>query len=87
MKKLPAKSAFWVLPLILSGLMTFLVSLINITKAVGFTDGFWHIWLQGWAVSWVIAYPVLLAVLPVVQRIMKRIVEVPAPQQGGAERD
>lgn len=86
MKKLPAKSAFWVLPLILSGLMTFLVSLINIIKAVGFTDGFWHIWLQGWAVSWVIAYPVLLAVLPVVQRIMKRIVEAPAPQQNGTNR-
>ena len=83
MKKLPAKSAPWIMPLILSGLMTFLVSLINIVKALGFADGFGRIFLQGWAVSWLIAYPVLLIAFPLVRRIMTRIVEAPAPQQNG----
>lgn len=86
MKKLPEKSAPWVMPLILSFLMCSLISLVNIIKALGFVDNFWRIWLQGWAVSWVIAYPTLLATLPIVRWVMTRIVEAPAQQGSSNDR-
>ena len=77
MKKLPAKYTPWVMPLILSFIMSSLISLINIIKALGLVDGLFVIWMQAWALSWVIAYPTVLLVLPIVKWIMSKIVEAP----------
>lgn len=74
--KLPARAAVWVTPLLLSGLMTFIVSLISTLRSVGFTPALPHLWLGSWAISWLVAFPTLLFVLPLVRRVTAAIVDV-----------
>ena len=69
-RKLPARYATIVSPLVLSLLMTFIVSFISTLKSLGFQPGLPAIWLTAWGLSWLVAFPTLLLVLPVVRRIV-----------------
>jgi len=69
-RKLPARYAAIVSPLVLSLLMTFLVSFISTLKSLGFQPGLPAIWLTAWGLSWLVAFPTLLLVLPMVRRIV-----------------
>jgi hypothetical protein len=73
--KLPARSARWVMPLLLSLFMTCIVSFISTLKGVSLAPGFLRVWLGAWAVSWVIAFPISLLVLPLVRKATTLIVE------------
>jgi len=73
--KLPARSARWVTPLLLSVFMTCIVSLISTLKGVGMAPGVLRTWLGAWAVSWVIAFPISLVVLPLVRKATAFVVE------------
>lgn len=73
-RKLPARYAGTVMPLILSILMTFVVSMISTLRSVGWGDTFLKVWPSAWALSWVIAFPVLLLVLPIVRRLTALVV-------------
>jgi len=73
--KLPASSARWVTPLLLSLFMTCIVSLISTLKGVGISPGVLRIWLGAWAVSWVIAFPISLLVLPMVKKATAFVVK------------
>ncbi|MEO8386836.1 MAG: DUF2798 domain-containing protein [Polaromonas sp.] len=73
--KLPAHSAQWVTPLLLSVFMTCIVSIISTLKGVGMAPGILRIWLGVWALSWVIAFPTLLLVLPLVKKATALVVE------------
>ena len=75
LRKLPARSAAWVMPLLLSVLMTFIVSLISTLRVAGLTPDAARVWMTSWALSWVVAFPTLLLVLPVVRRATAAIVE------------
>jgi len=75
--KLPAKYAAWIMPLLLSGLMSATLSLMNLLMNVGLIDGFATKWLSTWLFSWLIAYPVVLVFLPLVRRLTSLIVEMP----------
>ncbi len=75
--KLPAKYAAWIMPLLLSGLMSATLSLMNLLMNVGLIYGFTAKWLSTWLFSWLIAYPVVLMFLPVVRRLTSFIVEMP----------
>ncbi|MCH7312290.1 DUF2798 domain-containing protein [Acinetobacter sp. ANC 4805] len=75
--KLPARYAAWVMPLLLSGLMSATLSLMNLLMNVGLIDGFAAKWLSTWFFSWLIAYPVVLMFLPIVRRLTSLIVEMP----------
>ena len=81
MKKLPAKFAPWIMPLMLSGIMSAIISFINIVKTLGFVDGLFTIWLQAWVLSWAIAYPAVLTAFPIVKWIMSKIIETPTPNK------
>lgn len=72
--KLPARYAAVVLPLFLSVLMTFIVSLVSTLRGIGFTQSFLGIWLSAWGLSWLIAFPTLLVALPLVRRATRAIV-------------
>ncbi|EKS35151.1 DUF2798 domain-containing protein [Afipia clevelandensis] len=76
-RKLPARYAAIVMPLVLSILMTFVVSGISTLKSLGFTPAFLATWPAAWAISWIVAFPTLLAVLPLVRRIVAMVVEPP----------
>ena len=74
-RRLPARSAAILTPLVLSILMTFLVSGVSTLVAFGFSsDLHWH-WLRAWGTSWLVAFPALLLALPLVRRIVAALVE------------
>ncbi|RUO76363.1 DUF2798 domain-containing protein [Pseudidiomarina taiwanensis] len=77
MRKLPAKYETKVMPLLLSILMTFIVSLVSTLRAVGLSDDFIALWSQSWLLSWLVAFPVLLIVLPIVRRLTRLLVAAP----------
>ena len=74
--KLPARSAAWVMPLLLSILMTFIVSMISTLRSVGLSPETPRIWLSAWGLSWVFAFPTLLLVLPLVRKATAAIVDM-----------
>jgi hypothetical protein len=73
-RKLPARYASIVLPLLLSIFMTFLVSLVSTLRGIGLAPNMIQVWLEAWAISWVVAFPTLLVVLPIVRRATNAIV-------------
>jgi hypothetical protein len=78
-RKLPARYASVVMPLILSVLMTFVVSMISTLRSLGPTPAFFAAWPGAWGLSWLVAFPTLLAVLPLVRRIVSLLVAPPPP--------
>ena len=76
-RKLPARYAAILLPLILSVIMTFVISGISTLKSLGPTPAFMATWPAAWAISWLVAFPTLLVVLPLVRRIVALLVEPP----------
>lgn len=76
-RKLPARYATVVMPLLLSLLMTCVISLISTLRALGFVQGFLGIWLGAWGLSWLVAFPTVMVVLPLVRRMTATLVETP----------
>ncbi len=77
MKKLPARFAGLVMPLLLSILMTCVVSATSTAVALGIDDQFVPHWLHAWGISWLIAFPALLLALPLARRLTALVVESP----------
>lgn len=77
-RKLPARFAGFVMPLVLSVLMTFVVSAIATARSLGLGPDFAATWPMAWGLSWLVAFPTLLLVLPLVRRIVGLLVEAPA---------
>ena len=71
---LPPSAAAWLMPLVLSLLMTFVVSAISTLRALGPGPDFLAAWPTAWMLSWLVAFPALLLVLPVVRRIVAWLV-------------
>ena len=69
-RKLPARYATIVSPLVLSLLMTFIVSFISTLKSLGPQPDLPAVWLTAWGLSWLVAFPTLRLVLPLVRRIV-----------------
>jgi hypothetical protein len=76
-RKLPARYAVILTPLIISVFMSCIVACISTIRGYGLGTGFVTVWMQSWATSWVIAFPILVIVLPVVRRIVGVLVEQP----------
>lgn len=83
-RKLPARFAPIVTPLLLSLLMTCLVSLIATIRSVGLAPAVLHLWPGSWALSWLVAFPLMLVVMPVVKRLTSALVDLPEPQAAGS---
>mgnify|MGYP003500617072 CR=1 FL=1 len=61
--------------LLLSCLMSFIVSFIANTMAVGVSSpGFFGVWVKSWLTALAFAFPTVLVVAPLVRRVLKRIV-------------
>ncbi len=56
--------------LLMSGIMSFAISLINL----GWVDGMLWIWLKAWSVAFVIAFPAIVTVTPLVRRLVALVV-------------
>lgn len=72
--KLPARYANLVMPLLLSVLMTFIVSMVSTLRSIGVAPNLLQVWLGAWAISWLIAFPTLLLVLPIVRKATSAVV-------------
>lgn len=75
-RKLPAKYAGIVMPLLLSIFMTCIVSMISTLHGTGPKPGFFHLWMGAWGISWLIAFPTLLLVLPLVRKATAALVDM-----------
>jgi hypothetical protein len=83
---LPRWTHPFVMPVLLSVLMTAVVSAISTLKAVGVRPDIVGLWLQAWFWSWIVAFPTLLLVLPLVRKWTARLTEqtaapVPLPER------
>lgn len=76
-RRLPARWAGFLMPLVLSVMMTCVISAIVTLLGFGLSAEFLHRWPLSWGASWVVAFPTLLLVLPVVRRIVGLLVEMP----------
>lgn len=79
--KLPAKYATWIMPLLLSGLMSGTISMMNLWKNIGWFDGFFTQWLGIWLFSWMIAFPTVMIFLPLVRRFTALVVDLSPPSK------
>ncbi|MBI1245329.1 MAG: DUF2798 domain-containing protein [Alphaproteobacteria bacterium] len=77
MKKLPARAAFIVVPMILAFLMSGIVSTIATLNAIGLAADLPGHVLKAWALSYAVAFPTAVVVLPIVRRIAALVVEEP----------
>ena len=76
-RKLPSRYAGFVLPFIISILMSCIVSGVATFHSIGITPDFLSIWMSGWGFSWMIAFPALLVVLPIARRLAMMVVDTP----------
>lgn len=74
-RRLPPRAAVWLMPLLLSVMMTFIVSGVATLRGIGLAPDFFTIWMQAWGLSWLVAFPTMLVVLPIVRRIVVKLVE------------
>lgn len=75
--KMHPKHMTWLMPLMLSGLMSGTISCFNMLLNKGFFDGFWMKWLMSWFISWLIAYPLIMIFIPLVRRFLLAICQQP----------
>lgn len=59
-----------VMSLLMSGIMSFVVSLFNI----GLVNNILSIWLKAWSFSFLIAFPTVFFVSPVVAQIVNKLI-------------
>jgi hypothetical protein len=78
-RRLPPRYAAFVMPLVLSVLMSLIVSGVSTLKSLGISPAFLTTWPIAWFLSWLVAFPTLLLVLPLVRRIVSIVIE-PAPR-------
>lgn len=71
--KIHVKHVAWIMPLILSALMSGTLSLFNLIRNQGFHDHFLHKWLLNWSLSWLIAFPLILIFAPIVKKLLNLV--------------
>jgi hypothetical protein len=76
-RKLAARHAVWVMPLLLSAFMTCIVSFISTLNGVGWGPRLPGLWLAAWGWSWMVAFPAVMVVLPAVRRLTSVFVDLP----------
>jgi hypothetical protein len=74
-KKLPASSLRFALPLGTTFFMTFLVTGVATYRALGWDKAMLEMWFTSWMIAWVIAAPTMFFVMPLVRRALGRIIE------------
>lgn len=75
--KIHPKHLTWLMPLMLSGIMSGSISCFNLLLNKGWVDGFFSIWLHAWSLSWLMAFPLILIVLPLVRKFLMKFVHLP----------
>ena len=77
MKKLPASTLRFALPLGTSFFMTLLVSGVATYRVLGWDERMFVTWMASWMISWCVAFPTMYFVMPLVRRTLDRFIEQP----------
>jgi hypothetical protein len=85
-RKLPARAAHILTPMILSFLMSGIVAGIATLRAFGLTPDILGKILHAWILSYPVAFPSAMIVLPIVRRVVGLMVEQPASQRRSQDR-
>jgi hypothetical protein len=56
--------------LLMSGIMSFVISVFN----MGLIDGIFFIWLKAWLLAFVIAFPTIVLVTPLVRKLVSLVI-------------
>jgi hypothetical protein len=75
--KLPPKYALIVMPFFMSGLMSGIICMVNLLRAMGWTTQVLRAWPTTWLLAWAVAFPTVMLVIPLVKRITVRLVRLP----------
>ena len=75
--KLPPKYALIVMPFFMSGLMSGIICMVNLVRAMGWTMQVLRAWPSTWLLAWAVAFPTVLLVIPLVKRITTKLVRLP----------
>lgn len=75
MRKLPAKYASVLTPLLLTCIMTGIISGISTVRAIGFAPGVLVLWCEAWLLSWLVAFPLMAVLLPLAQRAVRLVLK------------
>lgn len=62
----------YIIALLVSGGMSFMVSGLATMRAIGLISGFLGIWMTSWAYAWIVAFPALLVLRPLITRWVTR---------------
>lgn len=76
-RRLPAKAAHILTPMILSFLMSGIVASIATLRAVGLSPDLMDRILHAWMLSYPVAFPTAMIVMPIVRRVVAMLVEQP----------
>lgn len=71
------KHMVWLMPLLLSGIMSGAISMFNMFLNTGWVDGFMLLWLHAWSLSWLMAFPLIMIMLPLVRKLLLKFVIKP----------
>ncbi|MGE4329930.1 DUF2798 domain-containing protein [Diaphorobacter sp.] len=74
--KLPPKYALIVMPLLMSGMMSGIICLVNLVRALGLSRAALEAWPSTWLLAWAVAFPTVMLVMPLVKRITLRLVRL-----------
>ncbi|MEL7462148.1 MAG: DUF2798 domain-containing protein [Pseudomonadota bacterium] len=75
---IPKRLAPYVIALLVSGGMSFMVSGLATARATGLVAGFVGTWLTSWLFAWAIAFPALVVLRPIISSwVMRRVREDP----------
>jgi hypothetical protein len=76
-KKLPARTFKFALPLGTSFFMTFLVTGVATWRVLGWDKTMFEMWFTSWMIAWAIAAPTMYFAMPLVRRALTRFIEEP----------
>ena len=85
-RKLPARAAHILTPMILSFLMSGIVAGIATLRAFGLSPDILGKILHAWILSYPVAFPSAMIVLPIVRRVVGLMVEQPEPHGRSKDR-
>lgn len=75
--KFHPKHMNWLMPLIISFIMSGSISCFNMLINKGWVDDFLSLWLRAWSLSWLMAFPLILIILPLVRNFLMKFVKTP----------
>lgn len=74
--KLPPKYALIVAPLLMSGMMSGIICMVNLWRATGWSMQTLKAWPGAWIIAWAVAFPTVMLVMPLVKKITGKLVRL-----------